>query len=72
MILATDLHRMLEVRDDGKGASWPAERPGLGSMIIESFARKLGGRLDYSFEGGSVFRLSFVIPAEQTRGAAID
>jgi two-component sensor histidine kinase len=62
---------VLEVRDDGKGASWPPERPGLGSLIIESFAGKLGGRVDYSFEGGSVFRLSFAIPPEQSRRRGI-
>jgi two-component sensor histidine kinase len=59
---------ILEVRDDGKGASWPLERPGLGAMIVESFARKLGGDLDYAFDGGSVFTLSFVIPPEQALG----
>jgi two-component sensor histidine kinase len=56
---------LLEVRDDGKGAAWPPERPGLGAMIVESFARKLGGELEYAFDGGSVFTLSFVIPPEQ-------
>jgi two-component sensor histidine kinase len=61
---------ILEVRDDGKGAAWPPERPGLGAMIVESFARKLGGKLEYAFDGGSVFTLSFVIPPEQARGAS--
>jgi len=32
---------------------------GVRAVIVESFARKLGGRVDYSFEGGSVFRLRF-------------
>lgn len=63
------LEAVLEVRDDGKGVSWPPESPGLGAMIVDSFAHKLGGKLEYSFEGGSVFRLSFAIPPEQLRGA---
>jgi two-component sensor histidine kinase len=61
---------LLVVRDDGVGAAWPPEKPGLGAMIVESFARKLGGKLDYAFDGGSVFTLSFVIPPEQARGAS--
>jgi two-component sensor histidine kinase len=52
----------LEVSDDGVGAAWPPARPGLGSMIVESFAAQLGGRLDYSSEGGSRFVLSFAVP----------
>ncbi len=52
----------LEVRDDGVGALWPSEKPGLGSTIVESFARKLGGKLEYSNDGGSVFSLRFELP----------
>jgi two-component sensor histidine kinase len=54
---------VLEVRDDGVGASWPYEKPALGGMIVDAFVRKLGGRMEYAFEGGSVFRLRFG-PAE--------
>jgi two-component sensor histidine kinase len=52
---------VLEVRDDGKGASWPYERRGLGGTIVEAFVAKLGGTMGYAFDGGSVFRLSFEI-----------
>jgi two-component sensor histidine kinase len=62
---------VLEVRDDGKGAPWPPERPGLGTMIVDSFTEKLGGKLEYSFDGGSVFRLSFAISAEQSRRPSV-
>jgi two-component sensor histidine kinase len=52
----------LEVSDDGIGTKWPPERPGLGSMIVESFAKQIEGKLGYSFEGGSSFCLSFSLP----------
>jgi len=49
----------LEVRDDGVGTAWPSAEPGLGSMIVESFASQLGGELDFSSQGGSTFGLVF-------------
>jgi two-component sensor histidine kinase len=52
----------LEVADDGVGTAWPPEKPGLGSMIAEAFARQLGGSLACSREGGSAFRLDFELP----------
>jgi two-component sensor histidine kinase len=55
-------HATLEVRDNGRGVSWPPERPGLGTMIVEAFTQKLKGSLQYSYENGSVFRLSFEVP----------
>jgi two-component sensor histidine kinase len=54
----------LEVRDDGVGASWPPERPGLGTLIVQSFASKIGASIAYDFEGGSVFKLRFDLPSE--------
>jgi two-component sensor histidine kinase len=53
----------LDVADDGIGTSWPPENPGLGSMIVESFAKKIGGRLDFSRKEGSAFSLSFAPPS---------
>jgi two-component sensor histidine kinase len=53
---------VLEVRDNGRGLVWPPERPGLGTTIVEAFAQKLKGSLEYSYENGSVFRLSFEVP----------
>jgi two-component sensor histidine kinase len=58
---------VLEVRDDGVGASWPYEKPALGGMIVEAFVRKLDGRMEYAFEGGSVFRLHFDAPEPAAR-----
>jgi two-component sensor histidine kinase len=48
----------LEGADDGVGTSWPPKKPGLGFVIVESFAKQLDGRLDYSSAGGSSFSLS--------------
>ncbi len=52
----------LEVRDDGVGTSWPPVRQGLGTMIVKSFAEKIGASIAYAFEGGSVFTLGFELP----------
>jgi two-component sensor histidine kinase len=52
----------LEVRDDGVGTAWPPPNPGLGTMIVQSFAAKIGAEVAYAFEGGSVFTLSFELP----------
>jgi two-component sensor histidine kinase len=54
---------VLEVRDRGIGTTWPPEKPGLGSAIVEALAAKLGGAISYEFDGGSVFRISFAIPS---------
>lgn len=58
----------LEVRDDGVGTRWPPEKPGLGTMIVQSFASKVDASIGYSFEGGSVFRLGFSLPNRSDRG----
>jgi two-component sensor histidine kinase len=57
-----DRAAILEVRDRGVGATWPPERPGLGTAILEALASKLKGGISYAFEGGSVFRLRFGLP----------
>jgi two-component sensor histidine kinase len=57
----------LEVRDDGVGTRWPPEKPGLGTMIVQSFASKVDASIGYSFDGGSVFRLSFSLPSRSDR-----
>jgi two-component sensor histidine kinase len=61
---AGGIRATLEVRDRGVGVDWPPKNPGLGTAIVEALAAKLGGRLDYRYEGGSIFTLVFAIPLE--------
>jgi two-component sensor histidine kinase len=58
----------LEVRDDGIGSTWPPEKPGLGTAIVQSFVDKIAGTVSYSLEGGSVFRLSFPLATKPDIG----
>jgi two-component sensor histidine kinase len=58
----------LEVKDDGIGTTWPPERQGLGTAIVQSFTDKIDGTIAYSRKGGSVFRLSFDLEPEATAG----
>jgi hypothetical protein len=39
-------------------------------MIVDAFARQLGGSLDYSSRGGSAFSLEFPLPPGSMRPRA--
>jgi two-component sensor histidine kinase len=58
----------LVVRDDGVGTSWPPLAPGLGTMIVQSFASRIPAEVAYSFEGGSAFTLRFELPTAISSG----
>ena len=48
---------LLELSDDGVGTSWPPGSQGLGTVIVQAMAEKLGARLTHRGEGGSAFVL---------------
>ncbi|MGO8692838.1 MAG: sensor histidine kinase [Rectinemataceae bacterium] len=53
---------ILEVGDDGVGMDWPPASPGLGTVIVQSMAEKIGARLSYRRAGGSSFVLDCPLP----------
>jgi two-component sensor histidine kinase len=60
----------LKVADDGVGTEWPpANRSGIGSMIIDSMVESVRGRLSFANAGGSVFRIDLPLDAGKSKSA---
>jgi len=60
---------ILEVKDEGPGFDPAEPRPagretGLGIKVIRSLAARLGGKVSWSWSGGTRFRLEFPVPGE--------
>jgi two-component sensor histidine kinase len=66
---------VLTIRDDGIGSAPRAAAPGLGTTLIQGFARQLSGTVEYTVTVGTEVRVEFPmtatdnLPGDQSRGS---
>jgi two-component sensor histidine kinase len=58
----------LSVRDDGVGLSLTPPKSGLGTSLLEEFARQAGGALSMEKDGGTLVRLVLPLSAALAGG----
>lgn len=63
---AVDAGWVLSVSDDGIGISQPQSRAGLGTSLLEEFARQAGGTLSIQASNGTLARLTLPLALAQS------